>query len=457
MKLPVKISTVLEHGWRARLSTYAERMSGGKWKPTRFHRFIADVSQLSVAKGGARIIITSPPRHGKSELCSHWLPTWFLDWFPDKRVIITSYGDALASSFSRKVRDEIQLNERTITKARADSTAVNEWATDKGGGMIAAGVGGPVTGKGGDLIVVDDPHKSWEEALSPTRRQSVIDWFNSTLYTRAEPGASIIIVTTRWHEADLAGHLLKEHPNEWTEIRLPALAEEGDPMGRGVGEPLCPERYTLVDLMAIKEAIPPLMWDALFQQRPTHIGGNIVKTDWWQHWDVLPDKFDLIVQTWDATFKKTEHGSFVVGLLLCVKWPLIYIVDERRGRWDFTHTIDEIRAATVNWTSRSWRADEILVEDKANGSAIISTLAKEIAGIREVQVDGGDKAARMIAETPSISRGQVLLPLESLRPWVTEFKAELERFPAEPNDRGDALSQGLSFIRSKFSDDCGVY
>lgn len=218
------------------------------------------------------MIINWPPRNGKSFLVSKWTPLWFLDNMPNRNVILTAYEAGLAAEWGRKCRNEIERNQRIRITLSRDSSAAHRWNTPQGGGMITAGVGGPVTGHGGDLIIVDDPLKNWQDAYSFIVRNRTIEWFNSTLYSRCEPNATIIIVMQRWHEEDLTGYLINEHPDDWQVIRFPALAEENDALGRVEGDPLCPRRYTREAMLAIRSACPQEVWESMYQQCPGSVG-----------------------------------------------------------------------------------------------------------------------------------------------------------------------------------------
>lgn len=227
-------------------------------------------------RGRGRLIIEAPPRHGKSVEVSHWNPIWLLDNLPHKRVILASYGAELAEHFGRNVRNEFATNPNLVTTLREDSKAAGRWNTPQGGGMLCTGVGGAVTGFGGDLVLIDDPLKNWEEAHSAIIRDRTNDWICSTLYSRLEPGATIVLAQQRMNEDDPAGHLIAHHSDKWDVIRLPALAEAGDIMGRAEGEALCPERYSVADLKLTRAAMISAAWDAMYQQSPRQVGGGRV-------------------------------------------------------------------------------------------------------------------------------------------------------------------------------------
>lgn len=223
---------------------------------------------------GAFVILNAPPRHGKSELMSKWLPLWFLNQWPDREVILASYGAELATHFGRWVRSESRDNPRVGVEISPDSKAAGRWNTSEGGGMLACGVAGPLSGRGFHLGLIDDPLKNWEDAYSSTVRQKQIEWFQSTFITRAEPGACVVMSMTRWHEMDLAGWAIGKNNLDWEVIRCPAIAEPGDWLGRKVGEPLCPERFDVDDLAAKRRASDEPVWLGLYQQVPSPVGAG---------------------------------------------------------------------------------------------------------------------------------------------------------------------------------------
>ena len=263
------LGALVRDAWRVSPDTFAIRASQGRWKLYAWLELVAATIADAAYRGGGRVILNAPPRHGKSELVSHWCPTWYLDRWPHKRIIMASYGDQLASHWGRVVRAEITGNPLVRTQLSEDSRAAGIWHTPEGGGMISVGVGGAITGFGGDLVLVDDPTKNWADAHSPTERTKLIDWFNGTLWSRLEPDASMVILMQRWHEDDLCGYLMEEHGDDWQVLRLPAIAEADDLLGRADGEPLCPERYSLDALHAWRAGTTEAVWQACFQQNPT--------------------------------------------------------------------------------------------------------------------------------------------------------------------------------------------
>lgn len=436
------ISYLCNDLWRLDLCKYANRLSQGKWKPWSYLSCASDIVQKAIYRGNGRVIINMPPRHGKSELFSHWLPVWYLDMFPTNRILFTSYGGEFASEWGRTVRDELRDNPFTISKPRRDVSAVVFWKTTAGGMMKTAGVDGPIVGRGGDLIIIDDPYKDWKEALSTTIQKTTIDWFNKTLRHRFEPGATVILIQTRWHENDLTGYLLNNHNEKWDHIRFPALAEEEDILGRKEGDALCPERYSREELLRMQEH-DPLMFAGLFQQRPSVLEGNIIKRDWIQTYQHVPDNLEDHLQSWDFTFKKTGM-SYVVGQVWGKDGANIYLLDQIRGKMDYVEARQAIRAMSYNWPKVLTK----LVEDKANGPAIISDLKNELSGIIPIPVNAGDsKTARLSSVASFFQARNIWIPEN--KPWTKAYIEALVNFPNHSSDdEADATSQALSYYKN---------
>jgi len=430
--------------WRFRLWDYASHVSDGAWIPYNWSKFLAWEIQKALHKGGARILVNAPPQHGKSELISHWLPTWYLDTYPTKRVILGSYGDDFSSTWGYKVRGEFFHNKHCITKVVKDKSRANDWQTTAGGGMRSVGVGGSITGRGGDLIVIDDPHKDWEEALSPTYRRKVIDWFKATLYTRKSETASFIIIQTRWHEEDLTGTLLKEFPGTWTHYNFPALAEGPDDLlGREEGEALCVRQHTKESLLETKRILGSYKFAGLYQQRPAPAEGGMVQRAWFQRFGM--DTFNEIrrsadewLQAWDLTFSPTGT-SYVVGQVWARKGANLFLMDQFRNKIDFPDTIKQIEAMSRKWPSAITKA----IEDKANGPAVIATLKNSLGGIIPVS-PRGSKEARLAAVSGLIEAGNVYIPDNSVYSWAGDMIEEVVTFPSGANDdQVDAMTMAL--------------
>lgn len=265
-----------EESWRYEPHLYAAHVSGGQWKISRWLKFLGQALTDAVMQDRGRLIVNAPPRHGKSELISHWLPVWYLSLWPERRVILGAYGADLAKDLGRKVRNEFAWNRVVDGSLAQDSKRVSRWHTAQGGGMMTVGIDGSVTGFGAHLIIIDDPTKDWAESQSYYKRRACEDWFTGTLYDRAEPGATIILGTQRWHEDDLSGFLIENHSDNWTVLRMPAVAEDNDCLGRNPGEALWPEQYDEAVLEQTRLAVGERKWLAKFQQRPKALGAGRV-------------------------------------------------------------------------------------------------------------------------------------------------------------------------------------
>lgn len=318
----------------------AMAMSRGKWVLAP-HLALLNEKLLKVADGSIkRLLIAMPPRHGKSEMVSRYFPAWFLGTFPDKRVILTSYEADFARSWGAKVRDLLLEHGPDYfgVHVSATSTAADRWGIEgHEGGMVTAGVGGPITGKGADLAILDDPVKNAEEANSETIREKTWQWLMSTLYTRLEPGGSMVVFHTRWNEDDAAGRLIAQSESglgeHWDVVNLPAVAEADDMLGRTEGEPLWPDRYGLDDLTRIRSTLGEYWWNALYQQRPSPPGGDMFKSAWFQPFaDAAPAAVPTI-RYWDKAGTQ-DGGAYTAGVLMSrTDDGLYWVADVVRGQW----------------------------------------------------------------------------------------------------------------------------
>lgn len=420
-------------------------VSEGRWFPYE-HLLFLNRKLVDVAAGRIkRLIVSMPPRHGKSELVSRYFPAWYIGTFPDKRIILVSYEADFAATWGRKARDLLEEHGPSLFGIRVSGTssAANRWDIEgHEGGMVTAGVNGPITGKGADIGIIDDPVKNDQEAMSVTYQERAYEWYKSTFRTRIQRDGAIILIMTRWHENDLVGKLLaaqEEEGEKWEVVSLPAMAEDDDPLGREFGQPLCPDLFSKDALESIKKAVGSYWWAALYQQRPSPAEGGIFKRNWWQHYRRLPDKFDEIIQSWDMTFKDTKTADYVVGQVWGRKGANKYLLDQVRDRMDFPATIQAVRTLSAKWP----QAKAKLIEDKANGPAVIATLKKEISGLIPVEPQGS-KESRAWAVSPEVEAGNVYLPDPSIAPWVHDFIEECAAFPNGANDdQVDAMSQAL--------------
>lgn len=428
--------------------TFAWAKSGGKWQAFDYLAHIGMEIAKAVHKGNGRIIVNMPPRVGKTKFIGQWVPLWFLNLFPEKFVILCSYAAEIAEMSGRIVRNEIENNDAIDLELSGDSTAADNWHTSKGGGMITAGIGGPITGKGGHLLLIDDPIKNWKDASSETLKMGQREWFQSTFYTRAEPGATIVILMHRWTEDDLCGWLEAEHSDKWKVIKFPAVAEENDVLGRTPGKALCPKRYDEAAYERIRLGVGEQTWAGLYQQRPAPAEGKIFKKQWWKYWDSEDDlpHMDVVVMSWDLTFDKKNDAAYNVGQAIGMSGNNFYLLGQSRAKAEFTEQIDMIELL-----HQKHHSGIPLIENKANGAAVISVLKRKFPGIVAIEVKGS-KELRAMSVSPLVQSGNVFLPNPSYNPserkWVSEF---IDRFAMFPNvkykDEIDALIQGITWLR----------
>lgn len=416
-----------------------------------------------------RLLVTMPPRHGKSELCSHWTPVWNMALRPWQRVVLTSYEAEFAREWGYKVRESVR-NYYPILQASVveDTKAAHRWKTKAGGGMITAGVRGPITGKGGHILICDDPIKNAEEANSPTIRDAIWEWYKTTFITREEPirdpmdETVVILIMTRWHEDDLAGRILESDGAEfWRHIDLAATCEDPalDPLERPKDAALWPEKWDELKLANKKLEIGPYAYAALFQQHPAPVEGQGINRMWWRYYepgkDDCPriDEFDQIIQSWDPTFKDVASADFCVGQVWGRLGNECYLLDVWRDRANLPATLNAIRAMCEKWP----RARPILVEETAVGPAICDTLEKEFGYVARIN-PRGQKHVRLHWGTNNaaavIERGQVYLPrgghlisADGKTDLVKELVKECAAFPnAKNDDLVDAMSQAIGWL-----------
>lgn len=402
-----------------------------------------------------RLIVSMPPQEGKSQRCSRWFPLWALERDHDLRVAIVSYELSVARRWGRSIRDDITMHPELGMYVRTDVAAQHEWQIEgHQGGVYSAGVGGALTGRPVDLMVIDDPVKDREQADSAVYRQKVWDWWTDVGSTRLAPGAPVVLILTRWHEDDLAGRIsTAEDGVLWRTLNIPAEAEPAnDPLGREPGEFLASARgRSREQWEAIKVRVGSRTWNALYQGRPAPIEGGMFGRDSWQTystpmWTDAEDGsrvvlgIEELIQSWDMTFKDTAGADYVVGQVWGRQGAEVYLLDQVRGRWTFTRTCDEVRRLTARWPQATVK----LVEDKANGSAVIDALHRTVPGLIPVNPEGG-KIARAQAISPLVEARNTYLPAPHMAPWVADFVEEAATFPnGVHDDQVDAMSQGLA-------------
>lgn len=429
---------------------YVVHTHHGVYRHFRHTELVCESLQEIVDGKQKYILIEMPPRHGKSMTVTETFPSFFIGKNPGKRVIATAYSDSLARKFGRLNRNK--LAEFGIPLFGCDisveKSASNNWGIEgTRGGMIATGIGGSITGEGADLLIIDDPFKNAEEANSQTIREKVWAEWESTLSTRLHKGGSVIVIMTRWHEDDLIGRLLERSPHEWERLRLPAVAEDDDDLlGREEGEALCPELGFDEEWAAIKKVeVGSMVWASLFQQRPAPSDGSIFNRNWWKYYKTPPARFQEILQSWDLTFKDSKGADYVVGQVWGRNGADKYLLDQVRAKMDFPSTVQAIRNLSKKWP----RAKAKLIEDKANGPAVIATLKREIPGLIPVNPEGG-KVVRAQAVTPDIEAGNVFLPEDA--PWIHDFVEECAAFPnGKHDDQVDGMTQALNRMGGRAS------
>lgn len=403
-----------------------------------------------------RLLISCPPQEGKSQRVSRRFPLWALLRNPNTRIGIASYEFGAARRWGRVIRDDIVMSEGALgLKVRSDVSAQAEWQLeDYDGSVYTTGVGGALTGRPLDLLVIDDPVKDRAQADSAVFRDRVWDWWTDVASTRLAPGAPVALILTRWHHDDLAGRLLSaEDGHLWTCLNVPAQAvSEDDPLGRSAGEYLESARGRTTDEWeAIKVRSGSRTWSALYQGNPTDEETNLFPASQWQRyeippWDIQPDgtyrvrdHTAEVMQSWDMAFKDTNASDYVVGQVWARVGADVYLLDQIRGRLSFTATCDAVERMTRKWPQAAVK----LVEDKANGPAVMSALGKRVAGMIPYSPQGS-KIARATAVSPFVESGNVWLPSDSLCGWIGDFIDEFRKFPVGVHDdQVDAFSQAL--------------
>jgi predicted phage terminase large subunit-like protein len=394
-----------------------------------------------------RLIINMPPRHTKSEFASYLLPSWFLGKYPQKKIIQTAHTAELAVGFGRKVRNLVSSEAYSKvfqTQLSSDSKAAGRWNTSEGGDYFAIGVGGAVTGKGADVLIIDDPHSEQEARQNnPAVFDSVYEWYTSGPRQRLQPGGAIIIVMTRWSKRDLTGQILKNSEkggvDDWEVIEFPALLPSGTPLWPGF--------WKKEELEAIKAEIPTAKWEAQYQQNPTGNEGAIIKRDMWKIWQSdTPPPCDYIIQSWDTAFEKNNRADYSA----CTTWgvfqhpdekgnlkPNIIALDSFKQRMEFP----ELKQKAFEMY-KEWNPDTLIIEKKAAGAPLIYELRMMGIPLSEYTPSkGNDKIARVNAISDLFASGVVWCPETR---WADELMEELASFPYGDNDDlVDSTSQAL--------------
>lgn len=443
--------------WPAPAALARELDPGTKNPP---HLAAIDAALVDVAEGRCeRLMILMPPQEGKSERTSHYGALWFLLQNPDLRIAIASYEQETARRWGQVIRNDLMTFELPI-RLQEDSRAAARWNVQgRRGGVYCVGIGGALTGRPVDLLLIDDPVKDRQQADSEAYREAAWNWWTDVARTRLAPNAPAILIMTRWHEDDLGGRILaSEGGSEWRVLRIPAQADhdpvkgESDPIGREVGEFLPSAReWPPGRWEAVRRDVGLRSWNALYQANPSPLEGSIWLRAWWRRYDqpiwqdqpdgtkLVPGRGVELLQSWDMAFKDTKTSDFVVGQVWAKIDGHAYLVDQIRARMDFVGTLAAVNRLTARWP----QARTKLIEDKANGPAVIAALKSTGYGLIPVEPDGG-KEARASAVSPVIEGGNVWVPATQLSHIGDDLIEESAAFPnATHDDQVDAASQAL--------------
>ena len=417
------------------------------------HEIMADAFER-VANGDLkRLIINMPPRHTKSEFASYLLPAWFLGKYPDKKIIQTAHTAELAVGFGRKVRNLVNSPDYKAVfpnvSLQSDSKAAGRWNTNQGGDYFAIGVGGAVTGKGADLLIIDDPHSEQEGASADINVfNRTYEWYTSGPRQRLQPNGAIVVVMTRWHNKDLTGQVVdasikRGGADQWEVIELPAIMPSGNP--------LWAEFWKMEELQALKAELPNSKWMAQYQQDPTSEEGALVKRDWWQIWEGRnPPQCEFVIQSWDTAFMKNQRADFSA----CTTWGVFYLEDDDgmlapnlilldayQERLEFP----ELKKMAME-KYKAYTPDAFIVEAKAAGMPLIFELRAMGIPVQEYTPSrGNDKISRVNAVSDLFASGVVWAPETR---WAEETIEQFAGFPnMEHDDLVDSTTQALLRFR----------
>jgi len=423
------------------------------------HLALLNAKLLEVMWGDLkRLMVFMPPRHGKSECISHYFPVVFLGCNPDSKVILSSYEAGFAATWGRKARNTLEEYGNELWHVEVDQTshAADRWdIKDRRGGMVSLGVGGPITGRGADLLIVDDPVKNSEEARSQVYRQKAWDWWCGTAQTRIEPQGRAVIIQTRWHEDDLSGRLLRDQPGKWEVLNLPAFAEKDDALGREEGEALWPDQWNKDTLLERKREVGSYWWSAQFQQRPAPEEGAIFKREHFRYYTNSGGTYKLSTEGAESMVDCKRCWTFcTVDLAASLKTSADYTVI---STWAVTpnNQLLLVEASRVRlegpdqvpllWRKyNQWKPEFIVIEKAGYQLALIQQAVRSGLPVRSGIVDK-DKVSRALPAAARMEAGQVYFP--SGAPWLTDFEEELLGFPnATHDDQVDTLSAAVAEV-----------
>lgn len=451
IKVPELLVTAWEAACREDLAFFCEYTSKGLWKAAKHHKALCEKLEL-VAQGKIkRLLVRMPPRHGKSEIISRYFPAWFLGNNPNEEIILTSYGEKLTFDFSRAARAVFEeWGHRLWGHALSrDSASVARWeVANHRGGLTAAGVGGPITGRGARIAIIDDPIKNYEEAFSKHVRDQIWKWYQSTLRTRLTPNGAIIVVMTTWHDDDLSGKLLEEMSSggdQWVTLTFPAIAVEEDALGRDIGDPLWPEHgFDKEWAEETQKAVGSYIWGALYQQSPSQ-GDQKFKIERITLITQPPVDVTARVRYWDKA-GTTDAGKYTSGVKMSIdRFKRVYVEDVQRFRLSALARNQRIlQTAQLDRTMHGRPITIYLEQEPGSGgkeSAEISV--SELVG-HPVFADKvtGQKEVRALPFEAQVEGGNVFL-VQGL--WNRPYLDELEQFPVGPySDQTDASSGGFN-------------
>jgi len=410
------------------------------------HKKIADKFNKLAQGKIKRLIINMPPRHTKSEFASFLLPSWMVGRKPDLKIIQTTHTTELAIRFGRKAKtliDSPEYQEVFKTRLREDSQAAGKWETEQGGEYYAAGVGSAITGRGADLLIIDDPH-SEQDALNVTALERAYEWYTSGPRQRLQPGGAIVVVMTRWNMKDLTGMLLKSQKelksDKWDIIEFPAIMPSG--------KPVWPEYWEKKELEGVKASLSVGKWNAQWMQNPTAEEGSIIKREWWQVWekDYIPP-LQHIIQSYDTAFLKKETADYSAITTWGVFYPdqdspaNLILLDAFKERLEFP----ELKRVAMD-QYRYWNPETVIIESKASGLPLTYELRKMgIPVINYTPSKGNDKHARINAVAPLFESGQIWAPDHKFAEEVIE---ECASFPyGDHDDLVDSTTQAVMRFR----------
>jgi predicted phage terminase large subunit-like protein len=430
---------------------------------------LIDQRLADVAAGKTeRQMFSMPPQEGKSLRISVWFVLWMLHRNPNLRIAIVSSGFDLAKTFGEAIRDILKANPQLGLTLSLSTQAKHEFRLlGYRGGVVCVGIEGSLTGKPADLLIIDDPYKDEKQADSKAWRQTVRKFWQSVALTRLAPGAPAVIVQTRWRQDDLSGWLQTEYRDEWEILNIPAQAIDStklpeddpdfgkpDPLGRAPGEFMESARGRTVKDWAKKiREVGSRVWTAMYQGRPSPVEGTILKREWWQRYDQpqwverddgsrIAVGFNELLMSWDMAFKDTSDSDFVVGQVWGRRGPDAYLLEQVRGQWDFPTTCSKVTELAARWPQALLK----IVEDKANGTAVLASLRRILPALVPEEPQGS-KEARANAISPLVEGRNVYLPAATIPgcAWVGGLIEECAGFPNATNDdQVDALTQALN-------------